>query len=91
MGDFVKIAVRTALVGIVIGAILVIFGTITIPSPDFTGLTTAVGFVRALGNHWIPGFNVLYPLALGMFGIAISIFVVRITLVATRFLMKVNE
>lgn len=91
MGDFVKIAVKTALIVTIMAGIVVIFATVQIPTLDFTLLTQGLGLALAVLYHYLPIATVIVPLALVILSLDLAIITFRIGMIAVKWIMKVNE
>lgn len=91
MSDLVKIAVKTALIVVITTAILAIFSQVHIPSLDFTYFSAGISRALAIMYHWIPGASVIVPIAFAMLGINVAILTFELTMIAVRWIMKVNE
>lgn len=91
MGDFVKIAAKTALIVGITAAIIAIFVNVQIPALDFSLFGQAVGKGLAIMYHWVPGSNVIVPIAFSMMGIQLAIMLFEYAMIAVRWIMKVNE
>lgn len=91
MGDFVKIAVKTALIATIMAGIVVIFATVQIPALDFTLFTQGLGTALAVFYHYVPIASVILPLALVILSLDLAILTFRIGMIAVKWIMKVNE
>lgn len=89
--DYVKMGAKLALIAVVTVAVLAIFNTIQIPSVNFAPLMNGVRSALAIVYHWIPGSDILVPLAATMIGIRLSITVFEFAMIAVRWVFKVNE
>lgn len=92
MGDIAKIVVKTGLIAVFMVAIWALFNAVAIPSVNFsTEMVQGIGFAKALLSYWIPHYNELVVLALGIAAFDIGIFVFKMTMIAVKWVMKVNE
>lgn len=91
MSDFVKIAVKTAIILVIVGAIIGLMATITIPTPDFSVLTNSLSKVLAMVYYWVPGAPVFMPIIFSVLGFVLLEFAFEFGIIASRFIMKVNE
>lgn len=89
--DYVKMAAKVALIAVITVAILAIFANVQIPNLDFTAFGTALGKGLAIVYHWVPGSNVIVPIAITMLGIQLAIMLFEFAMIAVRWVMKVNE
>lgn len=89
--DIVKIAAKTALIAVITAAIIALFANVQIPNLDFTMFGQALGKGLAIMYHWVPGANVIVPLAFSMLGLQLAIMLFEFAMVAVRWVMKVNE
>ena len=93
MGDFVKIAVKTALiVGVMVAAGLLL-GGIVIPTINMTPIAEAVGHGKAILDYYLTGgFGVLFTAGMVLLLIKYVLFpVFMVTSIVWRWVMKVNE
>lgn len=91
MGDFVKIAAKTALIAVVTVAIIAVFATVQIPGLDFTLLSQGLSTVLALVYNWCPGAQLIVPVAVAMMGVYLAILLFEYAMIAVRWIFKVNE
>ncbi|MBQ6100518.1 MAG: hypothetical protein IJL02_11740 [Methanobrevibacter sp.] len=89
--DYVKMGVKAA--ALIAGAALIValFNTIQIPNLDLSQATSYINVVYAVGNHYVPGFAILWGLGLTLIGLEIGILGVKLALIAIKWVMKVNE
>lgn len=89
--DYVKMGVKAA--ALVAGAaiIIVLFNTIQIPNLDLSQATQYINIAYAVGNHYIPGFTILWGLGLTLIGLEIGILGAKLALIAIKWVMKINE
>lgn len=89
--DYIKMGVKAA--ALIAGAalIIVLFNTIQIPSLDLSAASTYLNLVYTVGKHWIPGFAILWPLALTVLSLDLAILGVKLGLIAIKWVMKINE
>lgn len=91
MGDAVKIAVKTALIAVIMIALWAVFTQIQIPAIDFTPIFQSIGTSFAIISYWVPAFPVIWNTTLAMLGMLIALWTFRFAMIATRWIMKVNE
>lgn len=91
MADWVKIALKTTLVALVMVALWIVFTKIEIPAIDFSIITDNIGFVFAFLAYICPAFTVIWNTTLLMGGMLIALWTFRFSMVAIRWLFKVNE
>lgn len=91
MGDAVKIAVKTALIIGITAGIIALFNIIQIPNVDYTYFTQAIGAGLAVVYHYIPVASVLFPLVLGLLAFDVALRAFNLSMIAVRWVMKVNE
>lgn len=89
--DYVKMGAKLALIAVITAAILVIFATVQIPNLDFTLLSTGISTALAIMYHWVPGSNIIVPLAISMLGVQLAILLFEYGAIAWRWVFKVNE
>lgn len=89
--DYIKMAAKVALIAVVTTAIIAIFANVQIPSLDFTLFGQALGKGLAIIYHWVPGSNVIVPIAFAMLGVQLAIILFEYAMIAVRWVMKVNE
>lgn len=91
MGDAIKIATKAALIVVISTAVIVLFGTISIPGLDLTLFLSGFSKAMAIFYHWVPGSRVIIPIALGLLSWQLAYFLFQFAMIATRWIMKVNE
>lgn len=91
MADWVKIALKTALVAVVMVALWAVFTQVQIPSIDFSIITDNVGFVFAFLTYICPAFTFIWNTTLVMGTMLIALWTFRFAMVAVRWLFKVNQ
>lgn len=91
MIDGLKMAAKVALIATITTAIIAIFTQVQIPGMDFTVLTNALSTALAIAYHWCPGLSIIFPVAIAMFGVYLSIMTFRYAAIAFRWVFKVNE
>lgn len=89
--DYVKMAAKLALVAVITAAVLLIFSNVQIPNLDFTLLSSGISKALAIIYHWVPGSNVIIPIAFSMLGVQLAIILFEYTAIAWRWIFKVNE
>ena len=91
MADWAKIAVKVGLIATVMVALWAVFTQIQIPALDFGMIFSAAGTAMAFLNYWFPVFPVIWGTTLAMLGVIIALWTFRFSMVAIRWLFKVNE
>lgn len=91
MGDAIKIAVKTALIVGITAGIIALFNIIQIPSVDYTYFTQAIGTGLAVVYHYIPVASVLFPIVLALLAFDVALRAFNLSMIAVRWVMKVNE
>ena len=89
--DYVKMGAKLALIAVITAAILLLFATVQIPNLDFTLLSSGISTALAIIYHWVPGSNIIVPLAFSMLGVQLAIFLFEYGAIAWRWIFKVNE
>lgn len=92
MADWAKIAIKTGLIVTLMVAIWALFNAVTIPAFTFsTEMIQGVGFAKAVMTYWIPHSTEMLVLAFGIAAFDIGIFIFKMTMIAVKWVMKVNE
>lgn len=91
MGDAIKIAVKTGLIAVIMVALWAVFTQISIPAIDFSAVFQSAGTALAVINYWIPVFSILWNTTLALLGVLVALWTFRFAMIATRWIMKVNE
>lgn len=91
MGDFVKIAVKTALIAVIMAGIVAIFATVQLPALDYTLLTSGLGTALAVLYHYVPISQTILPIALVIIGLDFGILAFKMGMIAVKWIFKVNE
>lgn len=91
MGDAIKIAVKTGLIVVITAAIIALFATIQIPTVDYSTFTQALSTGLAVMYHYFPITTVLFPVVLMLLAFDVAMRGFQLAMIATRWIMKVNE
>lgn len=91
MGDAVKIAVKTALIAVIMVALWAVFTQVQIPQLDFTQVFASAGTAFAIISYWCPAFPTIWVTTLALLGMIVALWTFRFAMIATRWIMKVNE
>ena len=91
MGDAVKIAVKTGLVVVVMVALWAVFTQVQIPALDFSVVFGSAKTAFAIIAYWCPAFPIIWNTTLAMLGMLVALWTFRFAMIATRWIMKVNE
>lgn len=91
MGDFVKIAVKTALVATIVVAVYQIFATIQISIPSLTNFTFVIAKGKAILFHYGPWLSDYWGLIMTLCQVALGIWAFYFAILAVRWILKVNE
>lgn len=91
MGDFVKIAAKTALIAVITAGIIALFANIQIPNMDFTAFSQSLGTGLAVLYHYVPVAQVLFPVVLALLAFDVALRAFNLAMIAVRWVMKVNE
>lgn len=92
MGDFVKIAAKTALIAVITTAILAIFLNVQVPVFNVNLVVQAIGKGRALVSYYCGPFITLVDIGLWLLGIRyVALPALHMGLLAVKWILKVNE
>lgn len=91
MVEGIKMAAKAALIATITAAILALFAGVRIPNLDFTYFSQGLRTALAIGYHWCPALQVVFPVAVAMFGVYLSILLFHYAMIAVRWVMKINE
>lgn len=92
MGDAIKIAVKAGLIGVITAAIIALFVNIQVPSYNVSLVVNAIGKGRAIVQYYAGSYIVLLDVGLWLFGLKfVAIPILKISLLAVKWVMKVNE
>lgn len=91
MGDFIKIAAKIALIAVITTAVLAVFAGVTIPGLDLTLFSQGFSSALAIYYHYVPAASIVVPLSFTMLNIILALKMLDFTLMAVRWVMKVNE
>ena len=89
--DYIKMGVKAG--ALIAGAALIIaiFANIRIPNLDMSVASTYISVAYATGVHYVPGFAILWGLALTVLGLELALLGVKLGLIAIKWILKVNE
>lgn len=91
MGDFVKIAVRTATIALIVAAIIVLFNVIQFPAIDYSLFSPIIGFAKSLFIFYVPYANVFLNLIFVLIGVAVASWTFYFATLAYKWIMEANE
>lgn len=90
MADWAKIAVKIAVVALIMTAIVALFNIIQIPELDYSAFDILPTVVAVL-EHYCPVMSIILPVAFGMVAILLTLYGVKFTLIGLKWVMKINE
>lgn len=90
-GDYVKMAIKAALIIVVTVAVIALFSTIQIPNLDLSQASMYINLAYSVGVHYVPGFSVLWGLGLAVIGLELAVMTFELVMIAVRWVMKVSE
>lgn len=91
MADWAKIALKTGLIAVVMVALWAVFTQIQLPALSFSEVFASFGTAMAIINYWCPAFQVIWNTTLAMLGLIAGLWTFRFSMIAVRWLFKVNE
>lgn len=90
-GDYVKMGVKAAALIAGVALIVVLFTSVQIPSLDISVAYPYLRFTKAVLVHYIPGFTILWTLAMAWLSFELSVLLVKFSLIAIKWILKVAE
>ena len=92
MGDAIKIAVKSALIAVITGAIIAIFVNVQVPGYNVSLVVSAIGKGRAIVQYYAGPYITLVDIGLWLLGVRyVAIPILKISLIAVKWVLKVNE
>ena len=92
MGDAIKIAVKSALIAVITGAIIAIFVNVQVPGYNVSLVVSAIGKGRAIVQYYAGSYITLVDIGLWLLGVRyVAIPILKISLIAVKWVLKVNE
>lgn len=91
MGDFVKIAVKTALVATICVAIYQLFATVTVSLPTLTLFYRFIQKAKAILFFYLPWVSDYWGFIMILCEVALGIWGFYFAMLAIRWILKVNE
>lgn len=91
MADWAKIAIKTGLIAGIMAGIWALFTQVPVPVLDFTPITRYGSIAMAILNYWIPSFPIIWGITVFALGLLIILWTFRFSMIAVRWLFKVNE
>lgn len=91
MGDFVKIAVKTALVATIVGSVIAIFNNVSVSLPTLTKFVTVISKAKFILFFYCPWISDYFSLIMILCQISIAIWIFYFSGLAVRWILKVNE
>jgi len=90
MADWAKIAVKIAVVALIMTAIVALFNIIQIPELDYSAFDILPTVVAVI-EHYCPIMSIILPVAFGMVAVLLTLYAVKFTLIGLKWVMKINE
>jgi hypothetical protein len=91
MADWAKIVLKTGLIAVVMVALWAVFTQIQIPALNFNDVFANFGTAMAIIAYWCPAFTVIWNTTLAMLALLVALWTFRFSMIAIRWLFKVNE
>lgn len=91
MGDLVKVGIKLGLAATLLAAIAAVLLLVTIPSVDFSSITTYINSVYAFAVHWCPVMANLWTTATTMIGVNLALLAFRGAMVVVKLAWRVFE
>lgn len=86
----VKWGIRIVTAAAIFAVILLLLTTITIPMTSMAGVFDGFSTVIAVFYYYVPSAVVLFPLMLGMYGLAFIVFATKWAIIGLRTLWKTS-
>ena len=91
MADWVKIAIKLALVAVVMAILIVLFTMVPIPAVNFSVLSDGLGTAIAVMLHYCPAIVVILPVVIALLAFEVALLGIRGVLIGIKWIFKVNE
>lgn len=89
--DWVKIALKVVLLATIAGLVVAIFTVVQIPDPGFSDFSGAIATGKAVAAHWLPGFDILWSVALVLLALSLAIPAAKLAILVVKWVVKANE
>ena len=89
--DYVKMGAKAVALGIGVAAITAFLASFTIPGVSISFITEYMDKAYTIGVHYIPFFSVLWTLGTALITLDVTLYGVKLALIATRWVLKINE
>lgn len=89
--DYVKMAAKGVALGIGVAIIIGFFAGFTIPTINISFITDYMNKAYTIGTHYIPFFQPLWTMGVALLTLNVTLYGVKLALIATRWVLKVNE
>lgn len=89
--DYVKMGAKAVALAVGVGAIVAFLASFQLPNLDLSSARSFLNTVYTIGDHYIPYFTVLWGLGVTLITLNVTLFGVKIALIATRWVLKINE
>lgn len=89
--DYVKMAVKAGLIVVVTAVIVVIFASFNIPNTPLNNFINAVATGRRIVVYYAPSMDVWLTVGFSLLALRLTILGAKVTLIAVRWIFKVNE
>ena len=89
--DYVKMAAKGVALGIGVASIIGFLVGFTIPVLDLSQVTSYMNIAYTIGTHYIPFFQVLWTLGVTCITLSVTLYGIKIALIAVKWVLKINE
>ena len=89
--SWVKMAAKAAALIAGVAIIVAVFANVQIPALNISQATTYLNVAYSIGVYYIPGFVVLFNLAIALISLNLAIIGARVALIAIKWILKINE
>lgn len=89
--DYVKMAAKAVALGLGVVIIINFLTQFNVAVPNMDFVLSYINKAYSIGSHYIPYFSVLWGLGTTLLTLQITLFGVRLALIGTRWVLKVNE
>lgn len=89
--DYVKMGAKAVALGLGVAAIFAFLSSFSLPNLDLSYVSAYMNKAYTIGTHYIPFFQVMWGLGVTLLTLNLTLFGVKVGLIATRWVLKINE
>lgn len=89
--DYVKMGAKAVALGLAVAVIIGFLAGFQLPSVNLSFVGDYMNKVYTIGTHYIPYFQVMWGLGVTLLTLNITLYGIKLALIAYKWVLKVNE